>query len=125
MTLALAVGLGAMAQDSDHAKKTAAERAQKRTAEMTTDLGLNADQQAKVADINFRYADAMAVVKTIKDDAARNKREDVLKTNRDNSYKTLLTEDQYNKLMAIRAEKKAKHKAEKDAKKSEGNDSDD
>ena len=65
MTLALMVGLSAMAQDSDHAKKTPAERAQKRTTEMTTELGLNTDQQAKISEINMQYADGAQTVSTI------------------------------------------------------------
>ena len=113
MTLALMVGLSAMAQDSDHAQKTPAERAQKRTTEMTSQLGLNADQQAKVNEINMQFADGAQTVSTISEKEAQKKRMEALKTNRDNGYKAVLTEAQYNKWMALRAEKKAKHQAEK------------
>ena len=112
MTLALMVGLSAMAQDSDHAKKTPAEHAQKRTAEMTTELGLNADQQAKVAEINMQYADGAQTVSTITDKDAQKLRMNALKTNRDNSYKAVLTDAQYNKCTALQAQKKAKKDAD-------------
>jgi hypothetical protein len=122
MTLALMVGLSAMAQDSDHARKTPAERAQKRTTEMTADLGLNADQQAKVSEINMQYADGAQTVSTITDKEAQKKRMEALKTNRDAGYKTVLTEAQYNKMMALRTGKKAKHDAEKAEKKAKTDD---
>ncbi|MEO8733991.1 MAG: hypothetical protein ABI373_06645 [Flavobacteriales bacterium] len=119
MTLALMVGLSAMAQDSDNAKKTTAERAQKRTTEMTTELGLNADQQAKVSEINMQYADGAQTVSQMTEKDAQKKRLDVLKSNRDSSYKAVLTEAQYNKWMALRAEKKTKKDADKQAKSDE------
>jgi len=113
MTLALMVGLSAMAQDSDHTQKTPAERAQKRTTEMTTELGLNKDQQTKIAEINLQYAQATHDLSTIDDKEAQKKRGEFLKSSRDNKYKATLTEAQYTKWMQLKAEKKAKKDAEK------------
>lgn len=122
MTLALMVGLSAMAQDSDHTQKTPAERAQKRTTEMTTELGLNADQQAKISEINMQYADGAQTVSTITDKDSQKMRMNALKTNRDSSYKAILTEAQYNKWTALQAQKKAKKDAEKAEKKAKSDD---
>lgn len=113
MTLALAFSLGAMAQNNDQDHKSPAERADKRTTEMTADLGLNADQQAKVATINLQYATAMKDVRTITDQTAQDYRADILKGNRDNAYQEVLTAEQYQKMLTMRAEKKAKHDEKK------------
>lgn len=116
MTLALAIGLGTMAQSGDADKKSVAERAADKTAEMTKQLGLTTEQSAKVGEINKRHFQGMADIRKLTDERARNNRERILKENRDKSLQTVLTPEQYEKLMKIRAEKK-EEKKEKDTKK--------
>lgn len=113
LSLAFAIGLGANAQATDHSKKTAEEKAQRRTERMTTDLGLSADQKTKIAEINLNYAKAMVPVMAIENEKSRNGRADYLKESRDRGYESTLTPEQYKKYMDLRAEKKAKHDADK------------
>lgn len=117
ITLALAMGLGAFAQNADNTKKTPAEKAEKRTERMVTDLGLDAARKDKVAKINLDYANAMKDVNSLKDKATREKRGDVVKANRDEALKAVLTPDQFNKMNVLNAERKAKHDAEKEKEK--------
>ena len=122
LSLALTIGLGAFAQEGDHTQKTAAEKAERRTEQMVKDLGLDAAQQEKVAAINLTYANSIKNVNTMPDNAAREKRGDVVKANRDNSLKGVLTPEQYSKMLSLRAEKKAAHKADKKDKKDKSED---
>lgn len=124
LSLAFAIGIGANAQTADHQQKTAAEKAERRTEKMAKDLQLNAEQKAKVAEINLSYAKAMEQVNTIKDEKSHDMRADVLKGNRDRGYQAALTPEQFKKLLDMRAAKKAKHDAEKKADKKD-NDGDD
>ncbi|MBK8580872.1 MAG: hypothetical protein WAT61_12735 [Flavobacteriales bacterium] len=133
LSLAFAIGLGANAQSTDgskaqtaeHAKKTAIEKAERRTERLATDLGLNADQKVKIGEINLNYAKAMEQVKTIPDAKSRKGREDTLKGNRERGYHTVMTPEQFTKWNSMRAEKKAKHDAEKKDGKKKDNDGDD
>ena len=113
LSLAFTIGLGAFAQKGDHTQKTPEEKAKHRTEQMTSELGLDAAQQGKVATINLTFATPMKNVNAITDDASRENRGDVVKANRDNELKTVLTTEQYNKMLSLRAEKKAKHEADK------------
>lgn len=115
-SLALTIGLGAFAQKGANNQRTPAEKARQRTEQMVKDLGLDAAQQEKVAAINLTYATDIRNVNTIADDATREKRGDVVKANRDHELKTILTTEQYNKMLNLRAKKKAKHDADKKAK---------
>ncbi len=91
-------------------EQRAAEKAEKRTEEMTTELGLDADQTAKVKVINDRFAKSMAELKQagLKEDAQK-ERGKVLRRSRDNELKAVLTADQYEKMLVLRKEKKAEH----------------
>lgn len=122
LSLALTIGLGAFAQKGDTNQKSPAEKAQQRTEQMVKDLGLNATQQEKVAEINLTYSSAMKNVNSLTDDTAREKRGDVVKANRDNGFKEVLTAEQYAKMLSLRAEKKAKHDADKKDKKAKSDD---
>lgn len=122
LSLAFAIGLGANAQSTDHPKKTAEEKAERRTERMMKDLDLEAGQKARVSAINLFYAKAMKDVETITDDASRENREKVLKGKRDNGLQEVLTPEQYRKMLSLRAEKKAKHQADKKDKKVKSDD---
>ena len=113
-TLALAAGIGLMAQDADAGKdkKTPEERAAKRTEQMTKDLGLSAEQVAKVNTINLNFARAMGDVKEIKDEATRKGRSEALKTKRDTDMQGVLTADQFTKMKELRDKKKDENKKE-------------
>ncbi|MBZ0206414.1 MAG: DUF4890 domain-containing protein [Flavobacteriales bacterium] len=115
ITLALAMGLGAFAQNADNTKKTPAEKAERRTERMVTELDLDATQKDKVSKINLDYANAMKDVNSLTDKTAREKRGEVIKANRDNALKAVLTTEQFNKMNALHAERKAQHDAEKKA----------
>lgn len=117
-TLALAAGMSLMAQDADmdNDKKTPEERAKHRTEVMTKELGLEAEQIAKVNTINLNFARAMADVKEIKDDNTRKGRSDALKTKRDADLQGVLTTDQFTKMKELRDKKKDDHKEKKEHK---------
>lgn len=111
-TLALAASLfaspalRAQDMDDDGDKKSPEERAKHRTEMMTKELGLNAEQVAKVNTVNITFARSMAEVKEIKDEASRKGRAEALRTNRDKSLQAVLTAEQYTKMMEMRAKKK-------------------
>lgn len=112
--LALAAGMSLMAQDADmdNEKKTPEERAKHRTEMMTKELGLDAEQVAKVNTINLNFARAMGDVKEIKDEATRKGRSEALKTKRDTDMQGVLTADQFTKMKELRDKKKDEHKKE-------------
>jgi len=68
-----------------------------------------------VSKINLDYANAMKDVNSLTDKTAREKRGEVIKANRDNALKAVLTTEQFNKMNALHAERKAQHDAEKKA----------
>ena len=117
-TLALAAGMSLMAQDADmdNDKKTPEERAKHRTEVMTKELGLEAEQIAKVNTINLNFTRAMADVKESKDDNTRKGRSDALKTKRDSDLQGVLTADQFTKMKELRDKKKDDHKEKKEHK---------
>lgn len=114
-TLALAAGLlaspvmRAQDMDDDGGKKTPEERAKHRTEMMTKELGLSAEQVAKVNTININFARSVGDIKQIKDEATRKGRMDALKSGRDNSLKAVLTPEQFTKMTELRAKKKEDH----------------
>ena len=112
LSLALVFSLSAFAQKADQSQKTPAEKAENRTEQMVKDLGLDASQQAKAAAINLDYYTTMRQVNTIveKDRAGR---ESYVKANRDTRLQEVLTPEQFNKMITLRNEKKAKKDAEK------------
>lgn len=116
MILALATSLVTFAQDDDRSAKTPAEKAALRTTEMTSDLGLTADQVVKVGKINQVHMLAMHDAKLIEDKTMREKRKELLKANRDEALKQVLTAPQYEKMVKMRDDKRAAEKAEKEKK---------
>lgn len=122
LSLALTIGLGAFAQKADTNEKSPADKAQQRTEQMVKDLGLDAAQKEKVATINLTYSTAIKNVNSLTDETAREKRGDVVKANRDNAFKEVLTPEQFSKMISLRAVKKAKHEADKKDKKAKSND---
>ena len=118
-TLALVAGMSLMAQDADmdNDKKTPEERAKHRTEMMTKELGLSAEQIAKVNTINLNFARAASDVKEIKDEATRKGRSDALRSKRDNDLQGVLTADQFTKMKAQRDKKKDGNQDKKQGKK--------
>lgn len=113
LTLALATGLSTMAQQKGQTEKLPAEKARNRTEWMTKELGLDPAQQEKVAAINLQYAQAMQNVDAIKDETTRKGRAAALKTSRDNGLQSVLTQEQFDKMIKVREERKAKKNAAK------------
>jgi len=111
-TLALVASMSLMAQDADtdNDKKTPEERAKHRTEVMTKELGLDAEQIAKVNTINLNFARAMGDVKEIKDEVTRKGRSEALKTKRDTDLQGVLSADQFTKMKELRDKKKDEHK---------------
>ncbi len=83
-------------------------RAEERTEQMTTELGLSAEQTTKVEGINSRFAKSMTDLRAAGlDDTARKARATALRDGRDHELKGVLTSEQYEKMLAIRKAKKA------------------
>ena len=118
-TLALVASMSLMAQDADmdNDKKTPEERAKHRTEVMTKELGLDAEQIAKVSTINLNFARYMGEVKAIKDEEARKGRAAALKSKRDAQLKEVLSAEQYTTMEALRDKKKDDNKDKKEGKK--------
>lgn len=114
MTLAFATAFSAMAQKGNQTTKSPEEKAKQRTERMVKELGLDADQHAKVSEINISFAKAMADVAKIQPEKDRKGRADVLKGSRDTRLSQVLTKDQYAKYLQLREERKAKKDDDKD-----------
>lgn len=114
-TLALAAGMSLMAQDADmdNDKKTPEERAKHRTEVMTKELGLSAEQIAKVNTINLNFARTTADVKAIQDESARKGRMEAVRNKRDADLQGVLTPEQFAKMKELRDKKKDEHKDKK------------
>lgn len=94
-------------------EQRATERADKRTATMTEELGLTAEQTTKVDAINERHAKAVAQLRQAGlVEEARKERMKVLRNSRDNDLKQVLTAEQYDKMLALRKERKEAEGAE-------------
>lgn len=102
MSLALATGVCAMAQTAASNGPSAQERAQQRTNEMVSQLGLSAQQQEQVGAINLTFVQQLDVVQqsvAAQDRAARGQ---ALKDERERQLKKVLSEVQYDKLVELR-----------------------
>ena len=98
-------------QDPARMAERAEERADALTREMTADLGLSTDQQAKVATINSTYAASMAKMQQAGlDDEARKEKMKAMRQGRDKELKTVLTPKQYDTMMSLRKQKHAESK---------------
>lgn len=116
LTLALATGLGTMAQSTtDRAtaaeaeRKAVTERADARTAELTQQLDLTPEQSTKVHDITLRHFQSMRGVERMPAGPARDNRERLLNEKRDNAYQAVLTPEQYAKLAGTKSDAKKPH----------------
>jgi Spy/CpxP family protein refolding chaperone len=100
-------------KDPEQMAERAGKRADALTAEMTEQLGLSADQQAKVATINGTYAASLAKVQQAGlDDDARKERMKAMRQDRDRELKAVLTPEQYNTMLQLRKEKNAESKGQ-------------
>ncbi len=110
----------AMAQDKQgKEQKTPEERAKRHTERMTQELGLTAEQSAKVGDINLRYVDVLADLKASGQDKEVMKEQGkALRDKRDEELKLVLTAEQYTRMMALREQKRKEAKAKRAAKSS-------
>lgn len=107
------VPMFAFAQKMD--KKTADERAQKRTEKMAADLNLSESQKAKVAAINKKYADVADEMRADQKAEKEERREEAKKRmeERNREIKAVLTPEQY----AKQQEMKAAHQEKREVKK--------
>jgi hypothetical protein len=104
------------ANDRDPVKmeERAQERADQRTAELVSQLGLNEDQAQRVGIINNDFAKAMTDIRTAGlDEAARKEKMKGLRNQREADLKAVLTEAQYAKLLELRKAKRAEKQAHK------------
>ncbi len=91
------------ANDANKTELQAGEKVDQRTEVMTKELGLTADQSAKVQVANERFAKNMAELKqAIPDAEARQARANVLRTSHDRELQQILTAEQYEKMLAMR-----------------------
>ena len=120
-TLLLATALlctTANAQDAPREKRNPADRAEQRTEQMTKELALDADQAAKVEAMNKRYAEEMRALEPT--EAERQEKREKMKdiqTRRDEELKTVLTEEQYAKMMELRQQRTDERKEHKGGRK--------
>ncbi|MCU0345727.1 MAG: DUF4890 domain-containing protein [Saprospiraceae bacterium] len=98
----------AQAQKRDGHDFDPAEHAEHQTERMTEDLGLNADQAAKVKDINLKYAEKAKTQHESKAaDKTKNKSErEALRNEHDAELKKVLTKEQAAKWEQRKAERK-------------------
>lgn len=102
LTLALATAVCATAQTAAPNGPSAEERAQQRTTEMVSQLGLSAQQQEQVGAINLTFVQQLDEVHqsvAAQDRAARGK---ALKDERDRLLKNVLSEVQYDRMIELR-----------------------
>ncbi|MBL7951480.1 MAG: hypothetical protein JNM62_07140 [Flavobacteriales bacterium] len=91
-------------------EQRANERAEKRTATMAQELGLNAGQTEEVKMINERFAKEVAQLKQAGgNEEARKARLKILKDTRDRDLQSVLTAEQFNKMLELRKAKKEGH----------------
>src|SRR5665213_3262817 len=97
--------------------KTPEERATDVANRMTKDLGLTADQTAKIHDLALTRAQKMDALKSTPsaDKTAENTARKKIENDFDAGAKTVLTADQYTKWQAEKAEHKEEHKQNKTA----------
>lgn len=101
-------GEGMKEMDPAKMQEHAAQRAEKRTEAMTEELGLNDEQSAKVESINGTFTAGMAKLKQSGvDEDARKAQMKSLRETRDAELKSVLTAEQYSKMMEQRRAKRA------------------
>jgi periplasmic protein CpxP/Spy len=120
IVLALATVLSASVSHAQEPKKQrdpvkmeqkGQERAEERTEQLVKDLGLNDEQGKKVGVINSDFAKAMTDLKMSGvDEETRKTKSKALRQQRESDLKSVLTEEQYAKLLEIRQAKRAEHK---------------
>ncbi len=110
IAFALLGSLGAGAQTT--AKRTPEERAKAATERMTKELGLDAQQAAKVEAINAKYAEEFSVERERyeAENQARRQEAKGRRAAHDADLKAVLTEEQYTKWVALREERKERRK---------------
>lgn len=82
-------------------------RAEESTEQMTKELGLTAEQTTKVEAINARFAKSMTELRSAGlDDTALKARGSALRDGRDHDLKSVLTTEQYEKMLSLRKAKK-------------------
>lgn len=101
LSMALLVAGAMMAQDRP--ARTPEERAKAQTARMTQQLGLDADQQAKVASINMEYAQKQQDLQVTRKEGDEKVKGEGMKLHeaRMAAMKAVLTPEQYTKLEAM------------------------
>jgi Spy/CpxP family protein refolding chaperone len=111
MMIAVLVGLTVAAQAQDKERKTPEERAQMRTEHMTKELGLSAEQAAKVQAINLKYADQGEELRKEREGDHAEARKDgkAMRDAHDAEMKAVLTPEQYTKWQEKKAAIKTKH----------------
>ncbi|MEO8066050.1 MAG: hypothetical protein ABI599_00015 [Flavobacteriales bacterium] len=103
----------AQAQEAGREKPHRGERMGLRTEEMTKELGLSDEQAAKLKAMNDRYAEEVkAAQPTEAERAARREKMKDVQTRRDAELKSLLTEEQYAKMMELRQQRHDARKEE-------------
>ena len=92
-------------------EQRAAEKAEKRTETMTQELGLSVEQTASVQVIKERFAKSMMELKQVEQaEETQKERARILRHNRDEDLKAVLTAEQYEQILAHRKAKEAEHK---------------
>lgn len=91
-------------------------KAQERSAQMTSDLDLSVEQVAKITPLNLAHYEKLAGIKASgASPRAIETRSSKAKQEHRSALKELLTEEQFQRMIALQAERKAAKKAAKDA----------
>jgi Spy/CpxP family protein refolding chaperone len=88
-------------------------RAEARTEWMTKELGLSADQAAKVKAIHLQHMKKYAEIKAIQDEAQRKTAMAEVRKSQTAALQAVLTPDQQKRMQELKAERKAKHELRK------------
>lgn len=114
MIVACALLCSMVAAAQTRAERTPQERAKAATERMTKELGLDAQQSAKVEAINAKYAEessARREQRKAENEARRQEAKARLQAH-EADMKAVLTEEQYNKWVVLRDERKQRRKEE-------------
>lgn len=97
-------------------EKTSAEKAKEKTEEMQKNLGLTAEQNKKIYEINLKTYTSIDDYEAKNDNKKlRKKQKDIMQDKRKDEFKKVLTAPQYKKYEEIKKAEKAKEKAEEQA----------
>lgn len=91
-------------------KASVEERAERRTAWLTKELELSGDQAAKVKAIHVQHLGKMEHIRSMPDEEQRRKAMHEVHTSQQKALEAVLTAAQQERLQALKAERKAKHK---------------